>query len=140
MNFIFTDHAPAPGGHYSQAVQAGGFTFVSGMLPGPAPTAGEPYGFEHQARAALDHCDAVLREAGCTLTDVVQCTAYIVGVDNWPIFNRVYADHFGDHKPARAVVPVPELHHGFLIELQMIAFRPAESGIAAIDTAASMRG
>jgi enamine deaminase RidA (YjgF/YER057c/UK114 family) len=54
---------------------------------------------------------------------VVQCTAYIVDVRNWPEFNRVYADFFGGHRPARAVVPVPELHHGFLVELQMVAYR-----------------
>jgi enamine deaminase RidA (YjgF/YER057c/UK114 family) len=56
---------------------------------------------------------------------VVQCTAYIVGVANWPEFNRLYAERFGDHRPARAVVPVPELHHGFLVELQMTACKPA---------------
>jgi 2-iminobutanoate/2-iminopropanoate deaminase len=125
VNFIFTDKVPAPGGHYSQAVQAGGFTFVSGMLPGPGVAVDGPENFARQVRATLQHCERVLEEAGCTLTDVVQCTAYIVDVNNWPEFNRLYAEHFGTHKPARAVVPVPELHHGFLVELQMIAYRGA---------------
>jgi enamine deaminase RidA (YjgF/YER057c/UK114 family) len=66
----------------------------------------------------------VLAAADCSFNDVVQCTAYIVGVENWPLFNRVYAEKFGSHKPARAVVPVPELHHGALVELQMVARRP----------------
>jgi enamine deaminase RidA (YjgF/YER057c/UK114 family) len=51
-------------------------------------------------------------------------TAYIVGVENWPLFNRVYADVFGDAWPARSVVPVSELHHGYLIEVEAIVARP----------------
>jgi 2-iminobutanoate/2-iminopropanoate deaminase len=125
VNFIFTDKVPAPGGHYSQAVQAGGFTFVSGMLPGPGVAVDGPENFARQVRATLQHCERVLEEAGCKPTDVVQCTAYIVDVNNWPEFNTLYAAYFGTHKPARAVVPVPELHHGFLVELQMVAYRAA---------------
>ena len=120
MQFISTPNAPPPGGHYSQAVRAGGFVFVSGMLPGP-PAAGESDSFERQARAALTHCRHVLEAAGGGLDRVAQCTAYIVGMDNWPRFNAVYAEVFGQHKPARAVVPVPELHHGYLVEVQMVA-------------------
>jgi enamine deaminase RidA (YjgF/YER057c/UK114 family) len=67
----------------------------------------------------------VLRAAGCGFADVVQCTAYIVGVENWPAFNAAYARVFGSHKPARAVVPVAGLHYGFLVEVQLVAQRPA---------------
>ncbi|WP_348270476.1 RidA family protein [Bosea sp. LC85] len=42
---------------------------------------------------------------------------------NWPEFNRIYAEAFGDHRPARSVVPVPELHHGYLIEIEAVAVR-----------------
>jgi enamine deaminase RidA (YjgF/YER057c/UK114 family) len=56
--------------------------------------------------------------------DVVQCTRYIVGVHNWPRFKRIYAERFGTYKLARAVVPVPELHHGALVELQMVTRHP----------------
>jgi 2-iminobutanoate/2-iminopropanoate deaminase len=121
MDFISTQDAPTPGGHYSQAVRANGFTFVSGMLPGPGVATDGPDNFERQVRATLRHCENVLAAAGCKPADVVQCTAYIVGIDHWPEFNRIYADYFGEHRPSRAVVPVPELHHGFLIELQMVA-------------------
>jgi reactive intermediate/imine deaminase len=123
MKHIATPDAPPPGGHYSQAVQAGGFVFVSGMLPGADAVSTGADNFERQVRAALQHCERVLAAAGCTFKDVVQCTAYIVGIENWPPFNRIYAECFGDHKPARAVVPVPELHHGFLVEVQMTAYR-----------------
>lgn len=125
MKFISTPDAPAPGGHYSQAVEAGGFVFVSGMLPGPGVATDGPDNFERQVNATLDHCERVLAAAGCRLTSVAQCTAYLVDVANWPEFNRLFAARFGDHRPARAVVPVPELHHGFLVELQMTAFKPA---------------
>ena len=50
-------------------------------------------------------------------------TAYIAGVENWPAFNRIYAEVFGEAKPARTVVPVPELHHGYLVEVEAIAVR-----------------
>jgi len=53
-------------------------------------------------------------------------TAYIVGVENWPAFNRIYAEVFGDAKPARTVVPVPELHHGYLVEVEAIAVRRSQ--------------
>lgn len=122
MRLISTATAPAPGGHYSQGVQAGGFVFVSGMLPGPAGP-GETDGFERQARAALAHCRAVLEAAGCGLADVVQCTVYLAGIERWSQFDAIYADMFGEHRPARAVVPVPGLHHDYLIEIQMVAHR-----------------
>ncbi|WP_321812278.1 MULTISPECIES: RidA family protein [unclassified Burkholderia] len=121
MKIIQSSDAPAPGGHYSHAIQANGFTFVSGMLPGPGVATSGPDNFERQVRATLEHCESVLEAAGCAFEDVVQCTAYIVGIERWPEFNRIYAAYFGEHQPARAVVPVPELHHGFLVELQMVA-------------------
>lgn len=122
MDFISTPHAPPPGGHYSQAVRAGSFVFVSGMLPGPLAD-GETEGFDRQVRATLGHCRRVLEAAGCELTDVVQCTAYLVGIEHWPRFNALYAECFGAHRPARAVVPVPVLHHDYLVEIQMVAHR-----------------
>ncbi len=124
MRIVFTEEAPVPAGHYSQAVEAGGFVFVSGTLPSTKPAEGPPPAFEDQARAVLAHCERILAEAGCRLEGVVQCTAYVVGIGNWPLFNRIYAERFGPHRPARAVVPVPELHHGYLIEVQMTAALP----------------
>ena len=119
MKFITTAQAPTPGGHYSQGVEAAGLVFVSGMLP--AGKNQPPQDFDAQAHSALDHCSAVLASAGCLFSDVVQCTVYLAGVEYWPAFNRVYAERFGEHRPARAVVPVPALHHGFLVEVQMVA-------------------
>ena len=120
-------HAPgvaAPGGHYSHAAEADGLLFVSGQLPVSAlghTLKDAP--FEAQAEQVLQNCAAVLEAAGCALTDVVKTTAYVVGVENWPAFNRIYAQRMGEHRPARAVVPVPALHYGYLIEIEMVARR-----------------
>jgi 2-iminobutanoate/2-iminopropanoate deaminase len=119
MKLIHSPHTPAPAGHYSHAVESEGLIFVSGVLPGK-PADGEVDSFERQVRASFKHCANILKASDCSLNDVVQCTAYIVGVFNWPEFNTIYADIFGDHKPARAVVPVPELHYGFMVEIQLV--------------------
>ncbi len=119
MKMILSPHTPAPAGHYSHAVESGNLIFVSGVLPGKAGP-GEIESFERQVRACFNHCENILKTSQCTLKNVVQCTAYIVGVENWPEFNSIYAEIFGDHKPARAVVPVPELHYGFKVEIQLV--------------------
>jgi 2-iminobutanoate/2-iminopropanoate deaminase len=124
MNTIHSTDAPRPAGHYAQAVEAQGFVFLSGVLPDIASIDPAARDFSAQCEAVLRQCQAVLAAAGCTLDDVVQCTAYIVGVEHWPAFNAAYARVLGAHKPARTVVPVPELHHGFLVEVQMTACRP----------------
>jgi 2-iminobutanoate/2-iminopropanoate deaminase len=124
MELIQSPELPAPAGHYSQAVAAGGLVFLSGILPSPADTDSTTR-FEAQCNSVFAQCEKVLRAAGCGFADVVQCTAYIVGVEHWPAFNGAYARVFGSHKPARAVVPVPGLHYGFLVEVQLVAQRPA---------------
>jgi reactive intermediate/imine deaminase len=119
---VSTPDAPAPAGHYSQALVYGDLVFVSGQLaarPDGTPAAHEP--FEVQLRVVLANTFAILRAAGSGPERVLKVTAYIVGVEHWPVFNRIYADVFGAIRPARSVVPVPELHHGYLVELEVIA-------------------
>ncbi|EJC83747.1 putative translation initiation inhibitor, yjgF family [Rhizobium leguminosarum bv. trifolii WSM2297] len=123
-NFITvnTSRAPSPAGHYVQAKLAGQHLYISGQLP--IRPAGEPLAddsFESQAGQAIDNMLAVLKAAGGTPADLVRVTAYIVGVSNWPRFNQVYAGRLGDARPARTVVPVPELHYGYLVEVDAIA-------------------
>ncbi|MGV4797058.1 RidA family protein [Rhizobium sp. F40D2] len=119
---VTTDCAPSPAGHYVQAKLAGQHLYISGQLPIRA--GGEPLAddsFETQAGQAIDNMLAVLEAAGGTTADLVRVTAYIVGVGNWPRFNQVYAARLGDARPARTVVPVPELHYGYLVEVDAIA-------------------
>lgn len=114
--------APPPGGHYSPAVRHGGLIYVSGQLgirPDGSHTSG--LSFEAQARQALQNLFALLAAAGSSPDRILRITAYIVGVENWPAFNGVYADMMGAARPARSVVPTPQLHHGYLVEIDAIA-------------------
>jgi reactive intermediate/imine deaminase len=124
MKIIHTPAVPAPRGHYSQAVEQSGFIFLSGMLPASDTIDPATHDFRQQCEAVFSQCQEVLRAAGCGFGDVVQATAYLVGVENWGLFNEIYASYLGAHKPARAVVPVPALHHGYAVELQLVAFVP----------------
>ena len=123
---ITTANAPKPAGHYSQACRYGGLIFVSGQLPVSLEgKALADRAFEEQVRVALGNLLAIVKEAGGGPDRVLKVTAFIVGVENWPAFNRIYAELFGDARPARSVVPVPSLHHGCLIEIEAIAARGA---------------
>ena len=111
-----------PGGHYSHAKRFGDLVFTSGQLgvrPDGSHTSALP--FEEQARQALGNMLATLRAARAEPADILKVTAYIVGVEHWPRFNAVYAEVMGEAKPARAVVPVVELHYGYLVEVDAIA-------------------
>lgn len=121
---ITTGAAPKPAGHYSQACCYGNLVFVSGQLP--ITVEGKALNnkrFEDQARQAITNMLSIVKAAGSSPDRVLKVTAFIVGIENWPSFNAVYADILGPYKPARSVVPVPALHHGCLIELDAIAAR-----------------
>ena len=118
------DMAP-PGGHYSHAVVAGGFVHVAGQLPIAADgrkLADAP--FEQQAQQVLANVEAALRGAGSRPDQLVQVRVYLTDIDHWPAFNALYAAWLGPHRPARAVVPVPVLHYGFLLEVEAVALCP----------------
>ncbi|MFC5499752.1 RidA family protein [Caenimonas terrae] len=112
----------APGGHYSHAVRAGGFVFVAGELPiAPDGRKLNQEPFEAQALQVLANVAAALRSAGSSIDRLVQVRVYITDIGHWPQFNAIYAQWAGDARPARAVVPVPLLHHGFLLEVEATA-------------------
>lgn len=125
MHHIETEAAPRPAGHYSQAVVHNGTVYVSGQLP-IDPRTGERRldSIEAQARQALANVSAVLDAAGARLADVLKVTVYISDIGLWDRVNRVYAEFFGDHRPARCVVPTRELHFGFQIEIEAVAALP----------------
>lgn len=124
MKQISTQNAPAPAGHYTQAIEVANMVFVSGQLP-INPKTGEKVidTIENQALQAFENMKAIIEAANCTLANVAKTTVYISDIDLWPKVNAVYADFFGDHKPARAIVPTRELHHGFQIEIEAILIK-----------------
>ena len=96
--------------------------FVSGQL-GFKPGSSELVvgSIEEQTQHCLNNLEQILLAANIDLNHVIKTTIYISDVEYWPQVNRVYADIFGDHKPARAIVPCNKLHHGFDVEIEAIA-------------------
>ena len=112
----------APGGHYSHAVAAAGFVFVSGQLPiAPDGAKLNEAPFEEQARQVLDNVAHALAGAGSSIDRLVQVRVYVTDISCWPAFNAIYAKWAGTARPARCVVPVPQLHYGFKVEVEAVA-------------------
>ena len=122
MNKIKLPNAPEPKGHYSSAVEHNGLIYVSGQLPRNAATGEVETGaIEAQTELALRNVEDVLKAAGSDLDHVLQFTIYISEMELWDRVNEVYARILGEHKPARAIVPVKDLHFGTKIEVQAVA-------------------
>ena len=118
MKFIHTEDAPQPAGHYSQAVVYGGVVYVAGMLGyDPADPDAPAGGPAEQARQALRNVEAVLEEAGSALDRVIRMTIYVSDVEHWGPVNEVFAEVMGDHRPARAIVPVQRFRDPFVLEI-----------------------
>jgi len=130
MRPVLTPNAPSPGGHYSQAVIHNGIIYVAGQLPiDPASPDSPPGDITKQTRTSLSNVRSILEAAGSGLDHVLQMTVYVADIGLWPAVNEEYARMMADHRPARAVVPVPHLHHGYLIEIQAVAAVPdSEAG------------
>jgi 2-iminobutanoate/2-iminopropanoate deaminase len=122
IRLFYSANAPEPGGHYSQAVIYNNTVYVSGQLP-VNPFTGEKVtgSIEEQTLQVLENIGTILKDAGSDISKVVKTTVYITDINHWGRVNDVYAGFFKKHKPARAVVPVKELHHGFLIEVEAVA-------------------
>jgi 2-iminobutanoate/2-iminopropanoate deaminase len=122
MQYFNSPNAPAPGGHYSQAVIHNGLIYISGQLP-VNPFTGEKVtgSVEDQIEQILDNLNTILKDAGTDKKNVIKCTVYISDISLWGRVNEVYSNFFGKYKPARAVVPVKDLHYGFKVELEAIA-------------------
>jgi len=121
---ISTNNAPGAIGPYSQAIEMGGFIFVSGQIP-VDPKTGSITGSEikEQTHRVIQNIDAVLKEAGCTLDNVVKTTCYLSSMDNFTEMNNIYAKYFVDIPPARATIEVSRLPKSVLIEIDAIAIK-----------------
>jgi 2-iminobutanoate/2-iminopropanoate deaminase len=137
MRSIETAHAPRPAGHYAQGIVHGGLVYVAGQLP-LNPVTLKPLDASElddrspealadaQTERTLRNVEAVLAAAGTDLSRVLSATVYVTGRYLWTPVNEAFARVFGSHKPARAIVPVPELKPGCLVEIQVVAALPGD--------------
>ena len=121
MERIHSDDAPKAIGPYSQAIKAGNLIFTSGQVS-LDPATGEivPGDFNAQARRAFDNLRAVLTAAGTDFSHVVKATVYLTDMANFQALNAMYAEVFGDHKPARTTVQVSALPKGAALEIDLV--------------------
>ena len=122
MKAISTKNAPAAIGPYSQAIEAGGMVFASGQLPiNPATGAFPVGGIKEQTLQSILNAEAILKEAGCSLANVVKTTVLLADIADFAAMNEVYASFFSEPFPARSAFAVRDLPKGALVEIEMIA-------------------
>ena len=121
---VRTEEAPAPfqGAPYSQAIQSGGFVFVSGqlaLLPDHADIVGDS--IQEQTEQVFANLRAILEAAGSGLDRLVKTTVYLTDLGDFAGMNEVYARHVGDVPPARATIEISSLPSGAKVEIEAIA-------------------
>ena len=122
MEIIATEKAPAALGPYSQAIRANGMIYCSGQIPiNPATGAIEAKTIEEQTAQSITNLKNVLEKAGSSLAKVVKTTVFIKDMNDFAALNKVYAELFGDTKPARSCVEVARLPKDVLVEIECIA-------------------
>lgn len=118
---VSTENAPSAIGPYSQAVQAGGFLFVSGQLPINPQTNEMPASIEEQTKQSLENAKAILEAAGCDLQKVVKSVIYLKDMNLFAKVNEVYGFYFREKYPARSTVEVARLPKDALVEIEVTA-------------------
>ena len=121
---IQSKNAPAAIGPYSQAIMAGGLLYTSGQLGLDPDTGALPETIEEQTKQSLKNIQAILEEAGLQKTDVIKTVVFLKNMSDFAVVNGIYADFFGEHKPARSCVEVAQLPKGGLVEIEVVASRP----------------
>lgn len=120
MEIIATKNAPQAIGPYSQAIKIGEMIFTSGQI-GLTPSGELTQGIEAQTRQVLNNLKAVLEEAGSSLDKVVKTTIFLSDMEDFVLVNTIYAEFFGEHKPARSTIGVQKLPKNALVEIECVA-------------------
>jgi 2-iminobutanoate/2-iminopropanoate deaminase len=122
MDFIATNDAPKAIGPYSQAVRTDNIIYASGQI-GLDPATGNLVDgdFSAQVHRVFGNLKAVLHKAGADFRHVVKATVYLTDLTNFQTLNSIYAEYFGNHKPARSTVGVAQLPKGAAVEIDVIA-------------------
>ena len=115
---------PAPMGPYSPAVRAGDFLFVSGQGPVDPATQKMSYGdIQHETRIVLGNIKRILEGCGASMADVVKCSVFISNGKDFAAMNQVYAEFFGNAKPARTTVETKFADPTMKVEIDCIAYK-----------------
>ncbi|MCB2189828.1 MAG: Rid family detoxifying hydrolase [Deltaproteobacteria bacterium] len=126
MQAKYVDNAPKAIGPYCHAMRSGNLVFCSGQTPlDPETMKLVEGGIEAQTAQALMNLDIVLGGFGLTLEQVVKTNVYLKSMDDFQGMNKVYAQKFGEHKPARTTVAVRQNPLDALVEIECIAEIPA---------------
>ena len=119
---IFTEAAPKALGPYSQALKVNGFVYCSGQIPiNPATGTVEAETIEDQTRQVIKNLAGVLEAAGTSLSAVVKTTVFIKDMNDFAALNGVYAEMFGESKPARSCVEAARLPKDVKVEIEAVA-------------------
>jgi len=124
MEIVQTDSAPKAIGPYSQAIRSEQYVFTAGQIPLDPATGKLVEGdIRVQAKRVLDNLHAVLDAAGSSMGRVVKTTCFLADMADFPAFNEVYAQYFGETRPARSTVQVAQLPLNARVEVECIALR-----------------
>jgi 2-iminobutanoate/2-iminopropanoate deaminase len=121
--------APKPRGPYSHAVRAGDFIYISGM--GPIDPATNEFSFgdiRHETRLVLKNIQTILETCGASMADVVKCSVFLNDRNDFAAMNEVYAEFFGEARPARTTVQVVLPAERMKVEIDCVAWKPSKSG------------
>jgi 2-iminobutanoate/2-iminopropanoate deaminase len=111
---------PKAGGPYSPGLIVDGWVFLAGQ-GGFDPRTGElGSNVTLQTTQTLENIAALLREAGCSMSDVVSCLVHLTDLETFAEFNRVYEGYFDEPRPVRTTVRA-DLVHGMLVEVTVVA-------------------
>lgn len=122
---IYPSGSPKPRGPYSPAVRAGDFIFVAGQGPIDPVSNEFSYGdIQHETRVTLTNIQRILEAAGASLSDVVKCSVFLRDGGDFDAMNSVYAEFFGDAKPARTTVEAKFANPTMKVEIDCIAYKP----------------
>src|SRR5687768_16639979 len=122
MKRVETANAPAAIGPYSQAIIANGFVYTAGQIPLDPATGELVQGdIATQTKRVMESLKAILEQAGASLQTVVKTTVFLKSMDDFAAMNTVYAEYFGDHKPARSTVQAAKLPRDVNVEIEAVA-------------------
>ncbi len=121
MEFVSTTKAPQAIGPYSQAVIANGMLFSSGQIALTPEGKMLEDDITKQTKQVLTNLSNVLSEGGSSLNKVIKTGIFLANMNDFAIVNEIYAEFFGEHKPARSTVAVKTLPKNALVEIECIA-------------------